>query len=84
MAVVESNEVSTGVQPVTAAPNKLMQFLHDTRQEMTKVVTPSPSEVKSTTIVVLVTVFLFAAYFELVDLVLGSGIDKMFVALTKH
>lgn len=84
MAVVESNEASTGLQHVTAAPNKLMQFLHDTRDEMHKVSTPSPEQVKSTTIVVLVTVFLFAAYFELVDLVLGSGIDKMFLALTKH
>jgi hypothetical protein len=29
-------------------------------------------------------VFLFAAYFEAVDLVLGSGIDKMFMHLAKH
>ncbi len=51
---------------------------------MSKVHTPSRAEVQSTTIVVIITVFLFAAYFELVDLVLGSGIDKMFVHLTKH
>jgi preprotein translocase subunit SecE len=40
--------------------------------------------VQATTIVVIVTVFLFAAYFEAVDLVLGRGIDQMFVHLTKH
>jgi len=33
--------------------------------------------------VVVVTVFLFAAYFELVDVVLGKGIDQMFVHLLK-
>jgi preprotein translocase subunit SecE len=40
--------------------------------------------VQSTTIVVIVAVFLFAAYFEAVDLILGQGIDKMFMHLTKH
>ena len=84
MAVVESNETNTGLQQVTMAPNRLMQFFTDTKLELNKVVSPSFDQVKSTTIVVLVTVFLFAAYFELVDLVLGQGIDKMFLALTKH
>ncbi len=84
MAVMETNETSTAVQQVTAAPNQLVQFLKDTRQEMHKVVTPSTTQVRSLTTVVLVTVFLFAAYFELVDLVLGTSIDKLFVALTKH
>jgi preprotein translocase subunit SecE len=33
---------------------------------------------------VIVTVFLFAAYFEAVDLIFGKGIDQMFIHLTKH
>jgi hypothetical protein len=32
----------------------------------------------------MVTVFLFAAYFELVDVVLGKGIDQFFSHLLKH
>jgi preprotein translocase subunit SecE len=83
-AVVETNEQGTAIQRATAGPEKLVQFLKDTRQEMDKVHTPSRAEVQSTTIVVIVTVFLFAAYFELVDLTLGHGIDKMFLFLTKH
>ena len=51
---------------------------------MHKVVTPTRAEVQATTIVVVVTVFLFAAYFELVDVVIGRGIDQMFLHLTKH
>jgi preprotein translocase subunit SecE len=51
---------------------------------MSKVHTPTRGEVQATTIVVIVTVFLFAAYFEAVDLVLGRGIDQMFLHLTKH
>jgi preprotein translocase subunit SecE len=83
-AVVETNEQVTGVQRATAGPERLLLFLKDVRQEMSKVVTPSRSEVQSTTIVVVATVFLFAAYFEIVDLVLGKGIDQLFLKLTKH
>ena len=68
----------------TAGPERLLTFLKDVRQEMRKVITPTRAEVQSTTVVVIVTVFLFAAYFELVDLVLGKGIDKIFSSLTRH
>jgi preprotein translocase subunit SecE len=47
---------------------------------MRKVITPSREEVQSTTIVVIVTVFIFAAYFWLVDNVIGTAIE----ALLKH
>ena len=83
-AVVETTEQGTGVQRVTAGPERLMLFLKDVREEMRKVVTPSRSEVQSTTLVVVVCVFLFAAYFELVDLTLGRGVDKILLHLTKH
>ena len=83
-AVIETNEQGTPLQRATAAPERLMQFLRDTRQEMRKVATPSRAEVQSTTIVVVVAVFLFAAYFELVDVVVGRAIDQMFLHLTKH
>ena len=45
---------------------------------MRKVVTPTRAEVQTTTIVVIVTVFIFAAYFELVDLVLGTRHRQVF------
>jgi len=83
-AVVETTEQGTGVQRITAGPERLMLFLKDVREEMRKVVTPSRSEVQSTTIVVVVCVFLFAAYFELVDITLGRGVDKILLHLTKH
>ena len=83
-AVVESSEEATGIQRISSGPERIVQFLRDTRAEMHKVVTPTRAEVQSTTIVVVVTVFLFAAYFELVDVVLGRGIDQMFVHLLKH
>ena len=52
-------------------PERLNSFLKDVRSEMRKVITPSREEVKSTTTIVIVTVFIFAAYFWIVD----SGMD---------
>ena len=51
------------------------RFLTDVRTEMRKVTTPSAKEVRATTGVVIVTVFLFAAYFYVVDGVMGKVID---------
>jgi preprotein translocase subunit SecE len=79
-----SNEHETAVERALSGPERLMQFLRDTRQEMTKVVAPTRAEVQANTIVVIITVFLFAAYFELVDLVFGKAIDQLFLHLTKH
>ena len=42
-------------------------FLSDVRAEMRKVVTPSPKEVRVTTGVVIVAVFLFGLFFFIVD-----------------
>ena len=83
-AAANPDDSNSGLQRVTAGPERLMQFLRDTRQEMRKVTTPSRAEVQNTTIVVLVTVFLFAAYFEAVDLILGKAIDQFFLHVTRH
>ena len=78
------DDPNSGVKRVTAGPERLLLFLKDTRDEMRKVHTPTRAEVQATTIVVVIAVFLFAAYFELVDLVVGNALDKMFLHLTKH
>ena len=53
-------------------------------REMRKVVWPSRPEVQSTTIVVLVTVFIFAAYFWLVDNIIGRAVEAVLHRLTTH
>jgi preprotein translocase subunit SecE len=84
VATTDSEQTNTAITHVTAGPERLIEFLKETRQEMHKVVTPTRTEVRNTTGIVLATVFLFAAFFELVDIVLGKGIDKMFLHLTGH
>ena len=51
---------------------------------MRKVIWPSRVEVQSTTTVVIVTVFLFATYFWLVDNIIGRAIEALLHSLTKH
>ena len=52
-------------------------FLKETRSEMTKVSVPSKAEVRTTTTVVIVTVFAFAAFFYVVDGVLGQTVQAL-------
>ena len=84
VATTDHEQTNSTVAHVTAGPQRLVEFLKETRQEMDKVVAPSRNEVRNTTIIVITTVFLFAAYFELVDLVIGRSIDRMFLHLTGH
>jgi preprotein translocase subunit SecE len=66
---------------VASWPEKIKTFYNDVRMEMKKVATPSLKEVQATTIVVIITVFLFGVYFWLVDFLIGRGIDFMFRSL---
>jgi preprotein translocase subunit SecE len=76
-AVAVAEEQTTGMQRFKAQPEKLMSFFRDVRSEMRKTVWPGRPEVQSTTIVVLVTVFIFAAYFWLIDNVIGRAIEAL-------
>ena len=53
------------------------RFLLDVRTEMRKVTTPSQKQVQATTGVVIITVFLFAAYFYVIDSIIGYAIDHV-------
>ena len=61
--------------------NEFTGFLRDVRAEMRKVVTPSWKEVKSTTGVVIVAVFLFGFYFFAVDYIFRNGMQALLKSL---
>ncbi len=81
---VAVTEQPTGLQQLKSQPARLSEFLKDVRAEMRKVISPSRAEVQSTTAVVLITVFIFAAYFWLVDTIIGRAIEALLHTLTKH
>ena len=66
---------------VASWPDKIKSFYNDVRMEMKKVTTPSLKEVQATTLVVIITVFIFGVYFWLVDFLIGRGIDFVFRSL---
>ncbi len=72
---VEQNALTATIK---SWPERIKNYYRDVRTEMKKVTTPSYKEVQSTTIVVIITVFLFAVYFEVVDLILGHSVDSLF------
>ena len=75
-----SSENSIGTR-VASWPEKIKTFYNDVRMEMKKVTTPSLKEVQATTLVVIITVFIFGLYFWLVDFLIGRGIDFVFRSL---
>ncbi|MGH9574190.1 MAG: preprotein translocase subunit SecE [Candidatus Acidiferrales bacterium] len=54
---------SGAIEKLGEQPRRLRQFLHEVRVEMDKVSWPSWPDVRSTTIVVIVTVALFGLFF---------------------
>ena len=83
-AIAVADEQNTGMQHFKEQPQKLMGFLNDVRSEMRKVISPSREEVQSTTLIVLITIFLFAAYFWLVDNIIGRAIEALLHKLAAH
>ena len=75
---------NTGIENLKATPARLVAFLKDVRSEMRKVISPSREEVQATTTTVLITVFVFAAYFWLVDTIFGKAIQTLLHGLAKH
>ena len=66
-----------GLGGMKSWPQRIKTFYEDVRNEMKKVTTPSRKEVQATTVVVIITVFLFGAFFAIIDKVIGSGIDQL-------
>jgi preprotein translocase subunit SecE len=56
-------------------PLRVKTFYNDVRTEMKKVTTPSRKEVQATTMVVIITVFIFGAFFWVVDTTLAHTMD---------
>ena len=58
-------------------------YIGDIRSEMRRVTWPSRKQVESTTLVVILSVFAFAAYFKLVDKIVEETVVRAQTALLK-
>jgi preprotein translocase subunit SecE len=57
---------------------RLVTFFQEVKAELQKTTWPTQKEVRNTTIVVVVFVIVCAAYLFVVDLVLQSGMERLF------
>jgi len=74
MAVADEDNLG---QRLKAWPDRTKDFLEEVRGEMKKVNYPGRKEVQATTTVVIITVFVFAAFFEVVDKVIEFGLSHL-------
>ncbi len=65
-------------------PERVRTFYNDVRTEMRKVTAPSWKEVQATTAVVVITVFIFAVYFAIIDNLIASGVKFLFDYFKNH
>ena len=71
------------VTKVASWPVKAKEYITELQAEMRRVTWPSWKQVRATTLVVIAAVFAFAAYFAVVDAVMGRAINRLFDAFAK-
>jgi len=81
VATVDDNKLSARLK---SWPQRVKAFYNEVRNEMKKVTTPSLKDVQSTTVVTIITVFIFGAFFWIVDGILGKVIDAAIRYLTSR
>ena len=79
----DENQGQSLVQRVSSWPARTRDYVNELQMEMRRVSWPNWKQVRATTVVVLVAVFAFAAYFMVVDWAVNSVITKVMTALTR-
>jgi preprotein translocase subunit SecE len=70
-------------QKAASWPTRVKDYFEELQMEMRKVTWPSWKQVRSTTAVVIASVFAFSAYFFVVDNLISRVINKLFDTFTK-
>jgi preprotein translocase subunit SecE len=73
--MTQQNPIMTTVK---SWPERIKSFYNDVRTEMRKVTAPTWKEVQATTTVVVITVFIFALYFAVIDYFIQQGVSWLF------
>ena len=71
------------LEQVKEWPGATRSYINELQLEMKRVTWPTKKQVQATTAVVILTVFAFAAYFAVVDLVLTRSVTKVYDIFTK-
>jgi preprotein translocase subunit SecE len=71
------------LESIKAWPQNTRTYIGELQSEMKRVTWPSRKQVQSTTGVVIVVVFAFAAYFKVVDIIVQNTVTRLYEHLAK-
>jgi preprotein translocase subunit SecE len=71
------------IEAVKAWPKATKDYIDELKVEMRRVTWPTRKQVEGTTVVVIVCVFAFAAYFKIVDSIIQGTMIKAINALSR-
>jgi preprotein translocase subunit SecE len=76
-------EENNFLERVTGWPRRARDYINELKLEMRRVTWPNRKQVESTTLVVIFTVFAFAAFFFVVDAALNASVTRVYHVLTR-
>jgi preprotein translocase subunit SecE len=85
MAIAQAPENNGGnfMERAAGWPVAVKNYYEDLQAEMRRVTWPTWKQVRATTVVVILAVFAFAAYFAVIDQIFASFINKLMATFTK-
>jgi preprotein translocase subunit SecE len=78
-----AEESGSFLESVTGWPIRTRDYFNELKLEMKRVTWPNRKQVEGTTVVVIFTVFAFAAFFAVVDYALTNTVTHLYKALSK-
>jgi len=82
-AQLQEGESGSFIQRASSWPIGVKNYFEELQAEMRRVTWPSWKQVRATTLVVIVAVFAFAAYFAVVDEIFANLINKLMTTFTR-
>ncbi len=71
------------IENMKSWPKAIKDYYNELKLEMRRVSWPNRKQVEGTTVVVILTVFAFAAFFWVVDIILTDSVTRVYRTLTK-
>ena len=75
--------MANSLESMKSWPQATKSYIEELQTEMKRVTWPTRKQVQSTTAVVIVTVFAFAAYFKVVDFIINNTLIRLQQVLSK-
>jgi preprotein translocase subunit SecE len=79
----EKENMAGALESIKEWPKATKNYIGELQNEMRKVTWPNAKQVRATTAVVILTVFAFAAFFQVVDSILNQTINRVYEVLSK-